>query len=96
MMYQHPATMKPGSEGWTSFSQIDITKGTISLDAYLWSEGDVLNRVLVTKSMTGELRVWSEDLPEARTASPTPALVVDIVIVPTISREEIEEAWEES
>lgn len=78
--------IKPGGEGWTTFTNVDIENKVIAMDAHCEPHGDDRNRVLVTRCRwSNVMRVWCEDLPQARTPTSIPSLLVDVVIVPSVT-----------
>lgn len=95
MKHTLPTLLPNGGEGWTSFSHVNVENGLLCLRAPLWPEGDAHHRVLITRDRFGALRMWCEDVPEARTNPHTPCVVVEVVVVPSISARDLDTLeWE--
>ena len=83
------STLQPGQEGWTTYNNIHIPTQTVAMNAPLQAEGDYHNRVLVTRTNTNQLRVWTEQHVEGHIPISTPAFVAEFIIVPSIDISEV-------
>ena len=97
MSYKTLHQLPRGADAWCSFDWVDLENQTISMRAPLFDTRDDQQRVLVDRNRDGVIRVFCEDTEHARRPVPLPGEIVQFVIVPTISVNDLMDTidWEE-